>query len=48
MVDDQPALKQAKLEGNNRIVVYELHGKAARFRDWIDVWGYRVYKLISR
>jgi len=46
--EDQPALKQAKLEGNNRIVVYELHGKAKSFRDWIDVWGYKTYKLIAR
>jgi amino acid transporter len=46
--EDQPALKQAKLEGNNRIVVYELHGNAKRFRDWIDVWGYKTYKLIAR
>jgi hypothetical protein len=46
--EDQPALKQAKLEGNNRIVVYKLHGKAARFRAWIDVWGHKMYKLIAR
>jgi amino acid transporter len=47
-IDDQGALKQAKLEGNNRIVVYELHGRAAEFRDWIDKWSHKIYRLIAR
>lgn len=42
------ALKQAKLEGNNWIVVYELHGRAAKTRNWIVVKLYRLYEVVAR
>lgn len=46
--EDTEALKKAKKHQNNRIVVYELHGKAKEFAFWVDIWSHKLYKLIAR